>query len=276
MQDIFFENFHTAMVNYPYMDFNSRNINYLSHFHEEIEIIEVVSGEVVILCESKTFYASAGDICIFMPGEVHGFSSVKDNHLYILKINCKQSVESIDFKSLRISPVVIKSNEPLNTELRLDIEQLKKEIEHQQTGYSYLVNSISNKILYQIIRCDRLHKLDSEKRKKNVTVLSVLKKSNEYIEKHYKEPISLSDIAVYCGFSKYYFAHYFHEITGQTFYVFLTLYRLEKAISELLNSDNKITDIAYNCGFSNVRSFNRTFKSTFGITPSEYKKHFVK
>ena len=38
MQDIFFENFHTAMVNYPYMDFNSRNINYLSHFHEEIEI----------------------------------------------------------------------------------------------------------------------------------------------------------------------------------------------------------------------------------------------
>ena len=89
MQDIFFENFHTAMVNYPYMDFNSRNINYLSHFHEEIEIIEVVSGEVVILCESKTFYASAGDICIFMPGEVHGFSSVKENHLYILKINCK-------------------------------------------------------------------------------------------------------------------------------------------------------------------------------------------
>lgn len=55
MQDIFFENFHTAMVNYPYMDFNSRNINYLSHFHEEIEIIEVVSGEVVILCESKIF-----------------------------------------------------------------------------------------------------------------------------------------------------------------------------------------------------------------------------
>ena len=114
------------MVNYPYMDFNSKNINYLSHFHEEIEIIEVISGEVAILCESKTFRAVAGDICVFMPGEVHGFSSVKENHLYILKINCKQSVENIDFKSFRISPTVIKSNEPLNTKLRLDIKQLKK------------------------------------------------------------------------------------------------------------------------------------------------------
>lgn len=123
-----------------------------------------------------------------------------------------------------------------------------------------------------MIRSGRLHKLDNDKRKKNVTVLSILKKSNEYIAQHYKEPISLSDIAFYCGFSKYYFAHYFHEITGRTFYAFLTLYRLEKAIPELLNSDHKITDIADNCGFSNTRAFNRAFQSTFNMTPSEYKK----
>lgn len=49
---------------------------------------------------------------------------------------------------------------------------------------------------------------------------------------------------------------------------------MEKVISKLSNSDNKITDIAYNCGFSNVRSFKRAFKTIFGITPSEYKKIF--
>lgn len=272
MQDIFFENIHTAMVNYPYMDFDSRNINYFSHFHEEIEIIEVISGEVVVTCENETFSAHTGDICIFMPGELHSFSSPKENKMYILKINCNNYVENIDFAMLRMSPVLIKSGNGLNTEIKQNINAMKDAAEMSAVGYSFLVNSISNKILYLILSGGRINKMNSERQKKNIVVLSILKKSNEYIQNHYKEEIILENVAKYCGYSKYYFSHFFREITGITFFAFLTHYRLEKSIPELLNSENNIADIAYSCGFSNVRSYNRAFKSSFGITPSEYKK----
>lgn len=271
MSEIFFEKVNQAIMNYPYMDFDRRRLNYFSHFHEEIEIVSVVSGVVSIMCDNKEFCASAGDICIFMPGEIHSFSSVEENHTYVIKISCNDLVEDIDFYSLRISPAVIKASTKFNDELMQSIKSLKCASENRENGYSFLVRSISCKIVYQIMRCDKINKLNTEKRKKNITTLSILKKSGEYIEKHYKDSFSLSDIAQYCGYSKYYFAHYFKEITGQTFYHYLTAYRIEQSIPELLNSENTISSIAYNCGFWEVRSFNRAFKSIMGMTPSEYR-----
>lgn len=38
MRDVFFESDHAAKINYPYTDFEWRNINFFSHFHEEIEL----------------------------------------------------------------------------------------------------------------------------------------------------------------------------------------------------------------------------------------------
>lgn len=272
MTDIFFEQINPAKLNYPYMDFDRHNINYFSHFHEEIEIVAVVSGEISVTCENKTFCASSGDICIFMPGEIHSFASLKGNHTYVIKISCKDSVEDIDFFSLRLSPVLVKSATEFNAAIKANIKEMKNAFESNQKGYSFLVNSFSSKILHQIVNSEQIHKLNYENRQKNITTLSILKKSTEYIEKHYNDTISLSDIASYCGFSKYYFSHFFRKITGQTFYNYLTAYRIEKSIPELLNSEATISAIAYNCGFLNVRSFNRAFKSVLKMTPSEYKK----
>lgn len=271
MSEIFFEKVNQARMNYPYMDFDRQRLNYFSHFHEEIEIVTVISGEVSVVCENEKFCASAGDICIFMPGEIHSFSSFEENHTYVIKISCNDSVEDIDFYSLRISPAIIKVATKLNDELMQSIKSLKHAAENVEKGYSFLVKSISCKIVYQIMRSGSINKLNTEKRKKNITTLSILKKSGEYIEKHYKDSFSLADIAQYCGYSKYYFAHYFKEITGQTFYHYLTAYRIEQSIPELLNSKNTISAIAYNCGFLDVRSFNRAFKSIIGMTPSEYR-----
>ena len=83
----------------------------------------------------------------------------------------------------------------------------------------------------------------------------------------------LAEAAGYCGFSKYYFAHYFKEITGLTFYEYLTGYRMQMAVAALQNSETGISEIALNCGFSNVRSFNLVFKAAFGTTPSKYRKN---
>ena len=46
--------------------------------------------------------------------------------------------------------------------------------------------------------------------------------------------------------------------------------RVEKAADLLRTSNDKITDIAFNCGFNNVRTFNRVFKEMTGYTPTEF------
>ena len=128
-------------------------------------------------------------------------------------------------------------------------------------------------MLYKIVSGGVLYKLDRQKRQKNISAISILTKCSEYIRAHYAEPTLLAEAAGYCGFSKYYFAHYFKEITGLTFYEYLTGYRMQMAVAALQNSETGISEIALNCGFSNVRSFNRVFKAAFGTTPSKYRKN---
>ena len=48
---------------------------------------------------------------------------------------------------------------------------------------------------------------------------------------------------------------------------------MQMAVAALQNSETGISEIALNCGFSNVRSFNRVFKAAFGTTPSKYRKN---
>ena len=50
-----------------------------------------------------------------------------------------------------------------------------------------------------------------------------------------------------------------------------TLPILEKALKKL-SSGEKMINIAYECGFTNLRTFNRAFKRVYNMTPSEYKK----
>lgn len=48
--------------------------------------------------------------------------------------------------------------------------------------------------------------------------------------------------------------------------------RVEHAANELKNTSSKVTDIAIDCGFNNIRTFNRVFKEITGCTPSEFLK----
>ena len=48
--------------------------------------------------------------------------------------------------------------------------------------------------------------------------------------------------------------------------------RLEKAINDILHTNLSMTDIAYNNGFANLKSFNRIFKRIYKMTPHEYRK----
>lgn len=272
MESVFFEKIHNAASDFPYVDYNMQDINYFAHVHDEVEIVYITEGKTHITCDDSCFLAKKGDICIFMPTEIHSFFSSDKNSMYIIKLHCNNSKEKLDFSHYRLKNNPIEENEELNHILLKQIKNLVSEIKERKTGYAFMANSISQQILSTLIRCGRLVKINSEFEKKQIYYANLLRSVNEYIEVHYKEHICLNDICTHCNISTYYFAHIFKTATQSTFYNYLTAYRLNKALELLLHSDKKIIDIAQECGFSNTRSFNRSFKSFFSKTPSEYIK----
>lgn len=94
----------------------------------------------------------------------------------------------------------------------------------------------------------------------------------DYINQNMHEPIDLSKMADIASFSPYHFHRIFTYLIGETPNIFLSRVKLEKAASLLQdNKKTSISEVAFSCGFVNVSSFSRAFKTYFGISAKEFK-----
>lgn len=95
----------------------------------------------------------------------------------------------------------------------------------------------------------------------------------EYINLNYHEPITLGTLAKKFRLSESYIARIFKTKLGTTTSDYINLVRVQAACNLLLNTKQKIGDIAYKCGYSNPYYFSRVFRNFYGITPGEFRKN---
>ncbi|MCO6460544.1 MAG: helix-turn-helix domain-containing protein [Saprospiraceae bacterium] len=95
----------------------------------------------------------------------------------------------------------------------------------------------------------------------------------QYSLSHYKEEITLEEIAAVACMAPQSFCRYFKKHTRKTYTVFIHELRIAEACKLLsINKERQIDMIAYECGFNHVVTFNRVFKSIMGCTPGTYRK----
>ena len=100
----------------------------------------------------------------------------------------------------------------------------------------------------------------------------IVNKTTKYIEEHITEEITLEELASSNALSYSYFLKMFTMITGYTLNEYIRNRRLTLASYELLNTDNRILDIAVKYCYGSNEAFSRAFKQTHGINPSEARK----
>ncbi|PFD37747.1 AraC family transcriptional regulator [Bacillus thuringiensis] len=97
-------------------------------------------------------------------------------------------------------------------------------------------------------------------------------KVQDYIELHIDNPLSIEKLADVAGFSKFHFHRIFKGIVDEPLSRYVNRLKLERATNLLTyRLDMTITDIAYHFGFTDSAVFSRTFKSHYGISPSQYR-----
>ena len=84
---------------------------------------------------------------------------------------------------------------------------------------------------------------------------------------------TLSEMAGQCGIQRTQLNKIFHKLTGCTPMEYLFRIRMERAKTLLRETDIKIIDIAFECGYGTSQYFANTFKQATGTTPSAYRKH---
>ncbi len=97
----------------------------------------------------------------------------------------------------------------------------------------------------------------------------------DYIEAHLFMELSLSTLAKQAGFSEFHFLRVFQAMTGTTVMDYLRKRRLICAANKVAYSNERLLDIALDCGFSTPETFTRAFRRLYGMTPGEYRKRGI-
>ncbi len=100
--------------------------------------------------------------------------------------------------------------------------------------------------------------------------LSQLQPALVYIQSHFRENITVEDVADTVHFSTAHFSRLFHKNMGMSYRDYVLNLRLSYAFSLLYSPDRKVSEACFESGFNSPEYFSRAFKKKFGISPEQH------
>ncbi len=95
----------------------------------------------------------------------------------------------------------------------------------------------------------------------------------DYIKENYTNPLlDITNIGTHFSLSGYYISKMFKSVTNESIAAFIANLRIEQSKQYLENTDWSIAEIYQKCGFTNEKTFSRTFSKREGVTPTQYRK----
>lgn len=241
------------------------------HWHKETEIIYVLQGSVTVYMEQGQYTFSEDDLIVVNSMSVHGLErTVEDNVLLTLQFSTELLGEHrlIDCNSLSQEA----GNRERYDEIRKCLAHMAWESSKKSTGSRNFTLGRLQMMIGHLLT--DFSKLPSERAREEGKTYDYkrLNRVLQYVDRHYSQKITLQTIAEQEHLSLHYFSHFFSAKIGIPFQKYLTSVRLEKAVEELKESSKSLTQIALDCGFANIKLFNKYFKEKYQCTPSAFRE----
>ena len=106
----------------------------------------------------------------------------------------------------------------------------------------------------------------------DVKHVDIIFKVIQYVKDHYREKITLDDVASHVYLSRSYLSKVFNEELGCNFTTYINRLRIENSKALLLNNSINIVDVAFMVGFDDQSYFTKVFKKNAGISPGKYRE----
>ncbi|MFV0560364.1 MAG: helix-turn-helix domain-containing protein [Enterococcus sp.] len=242
------------------------------HFHEDIELIGLKKGTLLITDQNNQLTLQKGDIHIFNSHTIHSTLS-EDPTMEAVILQISPSTLKNIFPDIAKYAFLsnLSAKDPLVTQLLAKMFTLLESTHaHNKFGYlhSYalifeLLDTLFTNFSYEISTKEMKTKLKYHERMTQLT---------QYIQQNYHLPLSLDELSQVVHLNPSYLSRFFKKYFGMTFFDYLTSIRLDHAYHQLLETELPIMDIYQFCGFQTYHQFNQSFKKVYGQTPSHLRK----
>lgn len=274
----------SGLMNFTHFSHLSAEPSTSMHFHTGImEIHCVVKGRSVVQLyqdgRTETIAYTGGEALVVFPGEYHarGNGDLQEpSELFAMQLNL---MEGEDFLGL-------------NKEMGLSLCHRLKSIPHRLMATStddllllrraFMLFSTqqgedrSAGLAHLVCFLYRLLQLTPVEMPLRSTSSDGIRRAIDYLAENISEPVSLSVLAEISGYSLSRFKTRFREETGVTPSLFINSQKVERAKTVLVSTDESITEIGCNLGWSSGNYFCTVFKKLTSMSPLQYRKQFKK
>lgn len=245
--------------------YRNDKIAYPPHLHDDIEIVTLFKGKARVTVVGQEYLLSDGDAVAIFPNAVHSFVRISENVETGKIIFSPDEVPELKNELLSGLPIhpIIKSDVMEKMGIISLVDEILREYEASSAPVrrAYLT-LLTGKILALPSLSERTGSLQ--------TLTGVSAQIIEYCKRNFRENITISSVAKAVFVSYDYVSRIFSHKLKINFRTYINGLRLNHATKLLSEGNSSVTEIAYECGFSCLRTFNRVFSGAFGCSPKAY------
>lgn len=247
------------------------------HHHVESELGLIESGDGIYKVGDASYPISAGAMFFFKSNQPHCITDISGEGMKLLNIYISprffslirpsaehystfaESFVSKTLKSHKLNEIFDSSE--LSYILSL-IYGIKNEFLAQAEGYEIIAENSLKELIVRIYR-----KMTGNGAEAPHSASEAVYSVAGYIDSHFAESFTLSDLADLANLEKTYFDTVFKRKIGISAWDYVLLRRIERAVGLLRSTDLTVLEIASLTGFNNSANFNKIFKKYTGTTP---------
>lgn len=269
---------------------------YVSHIHqqpvhahrEDLELIVVLKGAIRVIAGYRTLLLGDGDVMFFNDRELHGIYETEGENLVLtihIKIKYFRKYNETAYSSFFLMAATYlndlrydKPLEDLRDQLfniaKTQITQARSDERMETMGKELLSQLLADFQYFYYSTSGGKHFINRYEGKNNQAQAARIRMLMYYLWENYDQKITLQEYADESHINMYYLSHIIKDSTGLSFQELLSFTRVEESETLLLETNKKISEIAFECGFSATRYYVKHFEKWFQISPEEYRaKH---
>ena len=232
------------------------DLNFPLHLHDNFEWVVVTEGELLIEVDKKQYSLRAGDSLLIFPDQIHRFVTL----CHSKHVLCVFSPHLVRAYMMQVQSKIPDSNRyspyPFFVDSLIDFSKNRP----TDIALKGLLYSVCADFDRNCVYADRVRGKDG-----------LLSEIFHFVKEQYSKNCSLEQLARHTGYHYVYLSRYFKQHTGISYTEYVNQYRISEAGYRLRNSAKTVLEIAYECGFDSLRSFNRNFQKRIGMCPSAYR-----
>lgn len=253
------------------------------HFHPEIELTLIMSGEMYYRANDREYHLRAGDAVFVNRNVMHAGRSLDGAPCTYHPVNfwplLISGTEGSVIEQKYVTPLLRNHALPAlvfwhdRTEDQAPlalIHALSEVILQREVGWELMAKAY----LCQLWLTVYARAADWDR---SVTDggADAVKAVLSFIEEHYAEPLSLADFSRVAGVSRSELCRTFRRFTGRTAFSYLQYHRVRRSLALLQEQHLSITDVAEAVGFSGGSYYAEVFRRYIGCSPLAYRKKIV-